>query len=75
MKRWSKSNSSSTLTDFVNKGDNRLLTFAQLPFGQPLFILYSSGTSGKPKCIVHSAGVKIFAFREDIYSISFRASF
>ncbi len=32
------------------------LSFNRLPFDHPLFILFSSGTTGAPKCIVHRAG-------------------
>ena len=32
------------------------IDFAQLPFDHPLYVLYSSGTTRRPKCIVHSAG-------------------
>lgn len=33
-----------------------VLEFAQVPFNHPLFIMYSSGTTGPPKCMVHSVG-------------------
>jgi acetoacetyl-CoA synthetase len=35
---------------------DRPVTFKRLPFSHPLYILFSSGTTGIPKCIVHSAG-------------------
>jgi acetoacetyl-CoA synthetase len=42
---------------FAEFGDSTApLSFEQLPFDHPAFILYTSGTTGVPKCIVHSAG-------------------
>ncbi len=36
--------------------DSKDIEFAQLPFDHPVYIMYSSGTTGVPKCMVHGAG-------------------
>ena len=41
--------------DFLAGGDAPELVFEQLPAGHPVYIMYSSGTTGVPKCIVHGA--------------------
>jgi len=43
-------------SDFISSEENLEIDFEQLPFSHPLYIMYSSGTTGKPKCMVQSAG-------------------
>ncbi|MFB9950222.1 acetoacetate--CoA ligase [Rhizobium puerariae] len=45
-----------TLADFTAPFEAEAVTYEPLPFSHPLYILFSSGTTGVPKCIVHSAG-------------------
>ena len=45
-----------TLEAFTAGATAAEIPFARLPFDHPLFIMYSSGTTGVPKCMVHGAG-------------------
>ncbi|GAC1516622.1 MAG: acetoacetate--CoA ligase [Gemmatimonadaceae bacterium] len=42
--------------EFTGSSDGHSLEFARLPFDHPLYVMYSSGTTGLPKCMVHGAG-------------------
>jgi acetoacetyl-CoA synthetase len=45
-----------TLESFLARFEAGPIAFPLLPFDHPLYILFSSGTTGIPKCIVHGAG-------------------
>ena len=49
-------NGANSFEEFVEPYPAAEINFSQLPFDHPLFIMFSSGTTGAPKCIVHGAG-------------------
>jgi acetoacetyl-CoA synthetase len=44
------------LEDWLRRHSAAEIEYAQLPFDHPVYILFTSGTTGQPKCIVHGAG-------------------
>jgi acetoacetyl-CoA synthetase len=49
------------LDEWLRRYTPGAIAFAQLPFDHPVYILFTSGTTGKPKCIVHGAGGSLLA--------------
>jgi acetoacetyl-CoA synthetase len=43
-------------THYLGTGPAPALSFTRMPFNDPLYIMFSSGTTGVPKCIVHGIG-------------------
>lgn len=45
-----------TFEEFKKHGDKNKFVFERFPFNHPIYILFTSGTTGVPKCMVHGAG-------------------
>ncbi len=62
------------LEEWLRRHSPAEIAYAQLPFDHPVYILFTSGTTGSPKCIVHGAGgsllqhLKTFKLQFDVRS-------
>ena len=61
--------------EFLSQEEDPNLNFEQLPFDHPVYVMFSSGTTGKPKCMVQGAGgVLINHLKELILATDLRRS-
>jgi acetoacetyl-CoA synthetase len=51
--------------DFIGDGEAPELVFEKFPFDHPIYVLFTSGTTGVPKCIVHGAGGTLLQHKKE----------
>lgn len=67
LSRYATSPRALSIVSNINSSPNQPLRFEQLPSSQALYVLYSSGTTGLPKAIVHSAGGTLIQHKKEHY--------